>query len=324
VPRTPCFVFACLLFARSALAADELPQPESDQNQPQPSAAPPAPEVEDPRLVRARAFTSRAESLFAQGAYDISLTEFLRAHAALAGHPRQYVTLHDIAVCYERLHRYDRALEYYEAYLSRAPATEADRAEVAAVVRALRSLLAVVTVKSNVSAEIWVDDRRVGSAPGRVVVPAGQHTLELRAAQHETERRELQLSAGETTGVSVMLRKLSTYSGPPRGYFWASLVATGASVVAGSVFGALALSAHADAEDDASLHLQPGDAADRAQSMSVAADVCFGAAGVLGAASTVLYFVTDWSSQESDQPAAARGEARRSRGDFGMALRGSF
>jgi tetratricopeptide (TPR) repeat protein len=335
--RALTLTFLLLGRATPLHASDAPPQLPGASDQPNPTAVPPAPEeptppssaapvpaVEDPALVRARAFIERAKSLFAQGAYDVALTEFLRAHDVLEGHPRQYIALHNIAVCYERLHRYDQAIASYEAYLARAPATEPDRAEVAAVVRALRSLLATIEVKTNVTAEIWVDDRRVGSAPGRVMVPAGHHTLELRAPLHEVERREVQLGSGETRSFALTLRKLSTFSGPPPPYFWASAIATGASLVAGGIFGGLALSANADAEDAAALRLDPSNAADRAQSLSVAADVCFGAAAVLGATSTVLYFVTDWSGAGSERSVGSGGVARRSRTNAGLVMRGSF
>ncbi len=84
-------------------------------------------------------------------------------------------TLYNIAQCQERLNRYDLAILYYEQYLNLAPADAEDRPTVEASMRALRNLLGIIVVASNVAAEVWVGGRVVGVAPGEVPIPGGRH-----------------------------------------------------------------------------------------------------------------------------------------------------
>lgn len=275
-----------LMTAGPARALDDLPSPVS---------APP----EDGALERARKMSARATALFDAGHYEAALAEFTRAYTALAGHPRQYFVLHNLAVCNARLQRYDRALELYEAYLQRAPADETDRARVSGEVQVLRSLVGIIVVQSAIGAEVWLDRRYLGRAPGRFTVPAGQHSIEIRAPLYETERRELRVAPGERRTVSFTPRRLSTYRGPSRAYFWSAIGLTGAATVAGTTLGLLALSERRRGLDRAELHLDTHREANRTDNLALAADACFGSALLFGATATVLYFVTDWPTERT-------------------------
>lgn len=252
--------------------------------------------AEDSRLVEARSMLSRGRALFSAGNYDAALAEFMRASELLRGHPRQYIVLNNIAVCHERMFRYDMAVRYYEEYLGRAPENEADRTQVTAVLQTLRSLLATLRVESSVPTEVWVDNRLVGTGPGKVLIPSGRHSVELRASLYESQRMEVHAAAGQTQSIRFAPRRLSTYEAPSRAYFWVALGLTGAAVGMGSVFGIKALAANDAGEDKARAFLPSEAEAEHARDFSLAADVSFGAAVVFGAASLVLHFVTDPSS----------------------------
>ncbi|HEY8942703.1 MAG TPA: tetratricopeptide repeat protein [Polyangiaceae bacterium] len=329
----PFAILAALVLARLAggegiaAAADEAlpsaPAPSSD-------ATGESTNTQDPQLSLARSFIHRAEQLFAAQHYAAALSEFTRAYELLHGHPKQYFVLHNLAVCNERLFRYDVALRLYEDYLRRAPATEDDREAVAAVTRTLHALLATLEVTTSVPVEVWVDDRRMGTAPGSWLVPAGIHVVELRADLYEAQRREVQFSAGKTQKVTFELRRLSTYAGPSPGYFWAATAMTGAAVVAGTAFGLAALGTRAQGTERAEVSVDSSKQAEATQRLSLAADACFGGAVVFGITSAILYFVTDWSGQE--QTATRRTSQRRraptlrfgSHGRLGANLRGEF
>jgi tetratricopeptide (TPR) repeat protein len=273
----------------------------------QPAPAAPAPAASapaDPQLVRARAIVATAEPLFAGGHFAAALAEYTRAYEELANHPRQYWVLHNLAVCNERLFRYDEAMRLYEEYLRRAPPEEPDRKEVEAVVRSLRSLLATLVVQSSVPAEVWLDARRLGQAPGRFLIPAGRHVVELRAPRYESERREVAFDPGGARELSFELRRLSTYKGPSRAFFWTAVGLSGATAVAGTTFGLLALSSNQEGQAKADVSLDTSEISERARKQALAADICFGAAVVFGATATVLYFVTDWS--ETSERAAGQ------------------
>ena len=270
-------------------------EPSSAESAVADSARPPQ-AAEDPRLVQARSMLARGRALFSAGNYDAALAEFMRASELLQGHPRQYIVLNNIAVCHERRFRYDMAVRYYEEYLGRAPENEADRAQVVAVLQTLRSLLATLEIESSVPTEVWVDDRLVGTGPGKVLIPSGRHSVELRASLYESQRMEVHAAAGQSQSIRFAPRRLSTYEAPDRAYFWVALGLTGAAVGVGTVFGIRALAANDAGEDKARAFLASEAEAERARELSLAADVSFGAAALFGAASLVLHFVTDPSS----------------------------
>lgn len=268
----------------------------ADEERAEPSDTPPPVVLQaDGTLERARAIVATAEGLFLAGHYGAALAEYSSAYDVLEGHPRQYWVLHNLAACNERLFRYDIALKLYEEYLRRAPPDEADRAEVAAIMRTLRSLLATLVVDSRAPGDVWVDERRVGTAPGRWLVPAGRHTVEVRAHLHEAERRDVALGAGKVTVLYFAPRRLSTYRGPPRGYFWAALGASGVAAATGATLGVLALDARNEGRAQARLYRDTTDEARQTRNLALAADASFGAALVFAATAAVLYFVTDWA-----------------------------
>jgi tetratricopeptide (TPR) repeat protein len=269
----------------------------------------------DANKAQAKAVLSRAEALFEAGNYDAALSEYARAYELLAGHPEQTLVLNNIAVCHERMFRYDLALQFYERYLAESDADAADRREVTAAVRTLRGLLATLEITSNVPAEIWVDDRRFGHAPDQVLLPAGRHVIELRATLHENVRREISISARETQQLAFVLPRLSDYRGLERGYFFASAGITAAVLITAGVFGTQALAAHDKGRAHAALAMQfstPELESDRerVRRWATATDLALGGAVLFGATSLLLFFLTDWSS----------GDAERSR----VALRPSF
>ena len=323
---------ASLAFGPTRLAGAEEPAASvssAEASSPAPSADT-GNEVDQP-LVRARAVAAVAEPLFTAGHYAAALAEYTRAYQILAGHPRQYWVLHNLAACNERLFRYDVAVELYEEYLRRAPPTEEDRKEVSAIVATLRSLLATLIVESSVAGEVWLDDRRLGTAPGKWRVPAGRHIVEVRAERYESLRREVQLNAGQVTVDRFQLHSLSTYTGPPSGYFWAAVALTSAATVAGASAGLMALNARQQGLRQAELHLDTSDQAEKTRHLAMASDIGFGAAVVFGATATVLYFITDWPkpgnpARRRPEPSAQRslGVALNASGGFGATLRGKF
>lgn len=276
------------------------------------SASPTNGEEQDDRLARARTIVAAADHLFVAGHYAAALAEYTRAYEILEGHPRQYWVLHNLAACNERLFRYDMAIELYQQYLNRAPSTEDDRDEVSAIIKTLRSLLATLVVESGVSGDVWLDDRRLGAAPGRWLVPTGRHTVEIRAQLYEAQRREIQLAPGEVQAVHFELQKLSAFAGPGRGYFWASAGLAGIAAITGAACGFAALNDRQQGLREAELHLDTRAEAGRTRQWATAADVGFGTAILFGATAAVLYFVTDWSDAQPSDPPGGRSSPRSS------------
>ena len=324
--------WACMSVGATRPASAQEPQPAPPSLKvPAPGAAEAANAEHDAPLTRAREIAAVAEHLFLAEHYAAALAEYSRAYQILDRHPRQYWVLYNLAACNERMFRYDVAAELYEEYLRRAPGTEDDRKEVSAILRTLHSLLATLTVESSVAGEVWLDDRRLGAAPGTWRVPAGRHLVEVRANHYESQRREVQLEAGRRKVDRFELQRLSVNAGPPPTYFWIATGLTGVAVVVGATAGFEALNAHEQGRRQAALYLDTEQDGARTRRWALTSDIGFGAAALFGATATVLYFVTDWQKpgdpeRRAREPGAPRslGVALGTPGGFGGSLVGRF
>ncbi len=268
------------------------------------SQAPAGAEREPTRF--ARELTLRARERFEAGDYAAALAEFTRAYELLASDPRRAALLNNIAVCHERLFRYDLALEYYQRYLREAPRDPTDRAEVEAVIRGLRDLLGKLHITSNVRAQIWIDDNARGDAPGDVTLPAGRHVVKLEARGRLPEQREIEVRARATQSAHFELEPLPEYHGIAPGYFWAGLGLTAAVGLSGAGLAIAAQIKHRDNLERQGLVLPVHEEEGDKKRVGIPAMVCFGTAALFGVASTVLFFLTDFHASERPRASAKR------------------
>jgi tetratricopeptide (TPR) repeat protein len=299
------------------------------------SGTPEAPPTRDESAAvrEARELTARARERFEAGDYDAALLEFERAYQQMAtGDPRRAALLNNIAVCQERLFRYDLALASYQRYLDEGDPSPDDRREVEAVIRALHQLLGKLHLTSNVPAEVWVDGRSLGFAPGEFQVPAGARVVELRANGYQAGRKTLTVPARTLLSEHFVLSPLPSYHGIHRRYFWSGVALTGAFLITGAGLGIRALTLHDQAEQLQQQELlKPGDQ-DKMQRVALAADICFGVAGAFAISSAVLAFVTDFGKQDARRAAgqAAQAKARiqlqpvAGATNLGLRMRGAF
>lgn len=284
------------LIAAVALTASRVAHAQDESSDEAPEAAP----EEDPRFAEARERFLRGLELARAGNCSGAIAEF---NASVAILPRPN-TLFNIARCQESLYRYDLAIEAYEQYLEIAPVDDQDRTTVDATMRQLRNLLGTIEVQSNVEAEVWLQDRVVGAAPGEVLVPGGRHVLELRASGRLPDRREVEVSARGRSTVTFELRTAETnvttnvrnvsYEAPPLppALTVAMMVAAVATVGVGAGFGVSAVLQSEDVR--ASDGRLPRDLASISDA-ALYADILYIAGGVLGATAVVMAFLTDWS-----------------------------
>lgn len=268
-------------------------------------AAPAAEAAQDARVREARAIIARAESLFAAGHYDGALSEFLRAHQVLSGHARRGRLLNNIAVCYERLHRYEEAIKYYQRYLDEADPAPTDRREVQVVIRTLTGFLATVTIVSEVQATVWLDRHRVGKAPGSVRVTPGRHTFEVRAADHESGLVEVVVAAGERKRVVVELTPIDPFRGVDTDVFLVGVGVTASLVVATAVVGIYALDQKHRFRRQAAAahHIQTAEllALEREVShLETASNIGLVGIGVSGVATLILGLLSNWKDWQDD------------------------
>lgn len=284
----------------------------------------------------ARERVERGERLFARGDYAGAIAEYERAYELVPGHPVQHHALFNVAKCHEKLFQYRMALDYYERYLREGGPQAQRRDEVERAVAFLRDNLATLQLHTDVPAEVWVDGRLAGAAPGAVLVGGGRHTVTVRAAGYEPAVFEVALAVRQAQRRRVSLRRLSDVAGAPPGWFWASAGTAGAALATGLVLGAIALDKSNEldarlADPVEALAVTPREV-EEVSDFALGADVALGTAAVLTVTSLALYFATDWRDEpggEQRSPRAgtlAPARLRASAGprSFGVALEGAL
>ncbi|MEM1414554.1 MAG: tetratricopeptide repeat protein [Myxococcota bacterium] len=265
-----------------------------------PAAAQEAPE--DPRadatLVEAQERLERGQALFDEENYDAALAEFQAAEVLLAEHPALYLVLYNIGKTYEVLFRYDQAMTYYRRYLAEGGAEQEDAPEVRAKIQLLEGLLGTIRIAVNLSAyEVWIDDQLVGENKTEVLVPGGNHLVEIRAEGHNPEQQEVQVPARATRELSFELEE--QFEGLPPGYFWASAGLAVAAVAVGGVFGVRALTERNDYDDCVSqsasdLACNGAEVQESIGDNARNADIMFGVGGLFAVGAVVFAVFTEW------------------------------
>ncbi len=264
----------------------------------------PAPDVSE-----ARRHFEQGRALFDGGNFDAALAEFERSYQLMGDREERYILLFNVGQCHERLFRYDAALGYYRRYLEEGGPQARDRAMVDGTVRALEGLLATIRVRSNVpSAEVWVDDRLVGTSPGELHIPGGRHLVELRAPGFLPSRQEVQIPARTTQDLAFALEALHRRQGVHRAYFWSAAGVALASGIVGGIFGGLALDARGDVDTrlrDPVLRYEVSEQDQQdIRRTALTADLFYAGAALFGVGATVLFFLTDWRRGSDEAPGA--------------------
>lgn len=260
----------------------------------------------DPRSAEIRTRYDEAERIYEAGDFAGALAEFDRIYQLLEGNPRRFFVLYNMGRCQEQLFRYGDALTSYERFLAEGGAAQPQGPAARQKIAALTARLATLAIQSNTAAEVWVDGRHVGSAPGEVRVDGGSHTVELRASGYTPARADVTIAARTQQALTLTLDRAS--SGINSGFFVAGAALTAIAAGIGIAFGAGALADHGTIQG----RLASSDETERFQvtgaqiaAMEQAAlfsDIFFGIAAGLGVASVVLLFVTDWSDGAAPAP----------------------
>lgn len=262
----------------------------------------------DPASVeRAKQHFRQAVAFAEAGDCGAAIVEFEAAYQLV---PRPNA-LYNIAQCQERLFRYDLAIRYHERYLQEAPLDAPDRPAVNAALSTLRNLLGTVMVRSNVPAEVWVDDRLAGQAPGDVLMPSGGHSLELRAKGYIPARTEVRLVGRQRIELTLELEKAQTTievtetTGLDPTLFWIGTGATAVTALIGAVFAGRVVSLKDDALELPEVHPDRSERREEVENAELTADIFFASAALLAVGTTIVAFVTDW---DGEQPPRTDGE----------------
>jgi hypothetical protein len=215
-----------------------------------------------------------------------------------------------IAECQERLEQWAATVETLERYLRDSPQAR-DREAMQQKIAAIRARPAILNVTSEPpGAKIFLDGTDTGKVtPAELEVDPGDHTVKLTLEGHVdaeeqvtvtfAERRDMPLTMDspepdDTTGPTEHEERASEGT-PVAMYVGAGL--TGVGLVAGTVFGFMALSEKSDFDDAPST-----DAADRGERFALIADISFGVAVAAGIATAVMYLTKSGSSESEDGP----------------------
>lgn len=145
-----------------------------------------------------------------------ALAAFQRAYD-LAPH---YAVLFNIGFCQKQLQRYPEALEAFQRYLADGGdrIRPEKRAEAEQAIADLQIFLSRVRIVVSVDgAEVLVDGAPRGTSPlaEPLVLGAGHHVVEARAADHRDARVEFDLGGAEEREIALTLEALVAVAPPP-------------------------------------------------------------------------------------------------------------
>ncbi len=188
--------FAALLFVLCVIGA-------------RPSFAAPA----DDALAEAKELFRRGVELFEAGDLETALDFFRRSRTRFASMQN---TL-DMAICLEALGRDDEALEAYDDAIAAfgKDLNEAERANIARKVRALRANVGAIDVSSNVNGSVVIDGRERARLPltSPIRVTKGSHVVRVIKDGYITFETTLDVAAGERVPVDAKLAPLTSTGG---------------------------------------------------------------------------------------------------------------
>jgi len=197
--------FSVLLGVRVAVAEPIEPTlavtPRGEQSEATPAS--------DLRLEEAKAEFRNGVALLDAGDVERALEAFLRSRERV---PSAKNTV-NAAICLERLHRYDEALELYETVLVRfASQLDADdRASLGPVLTSLRKKIGYLELSSNVTGLVVVDGRARGRLPLATALRLLPGTRRVRVVQdgYVTFERTVAVFAGQTLALDAELEPLA-------------------------------------------------------------------------------------------------------------------
>jgi hypothetical protein len=211
-PFAVCAVATLLVAwcAPNAWAQEPAPPPPAAPTAPAAPAvptAPAAPEASSEIRSEARGHFEKGLALFDEEAWDAALVEFVRSRTL---YPTRAATK-DAAFCLRRLHRFDEALDMFEALMAEFPNMPAEDRDIAQ--REIRSLSALVgrieLTGAEPGATVVIDSRARGAFPlAPVRVSIGTHLVRVLKDGFVPFEANVTVASGQTTPVAVKLAPL--------------------------------------------------------------------------------------------------------------------
>jgi len=267
---------------------------------------------------QAREHYAKGKAAFDQGNYTEALKAFQKAYE-LSPHP---IVLKSVGECQARTNDIKGAIDSFERYLQENP-DGADAADVRSRVEELRSKVSRIDITTIPDgATVQIDGAGTEkTTPMTLEVSPGKHTVVLTISGFKPLEKEVETVEGLTKslpvnffeeGERVALEPFPSETAEPveeedeldeeedsgeADYTgaWICVGIAGAGVVAGGVFGLVALSDQSEFDENPS-----EDLADSGESMALAADISFGVAGAAAIVGLVLFLTADEGMEESE------------------------
>lgn len=162
----------------------------------------------------------KGKSLVEQGAYEKAIVE-LKTSYDLNPLP---LVIYNIAVSYDKLHRYAAALTYYLKFLAEGGKIPAKtRSKVDERVENARNFVGLMKIEVNpYGADVRIDGEAPFLTPeGELYLDAGKHGIKITLEGHESVEEEFKVISGETLELAYTLSPVETKieegAGPPAG-----------------------------------------------------------------------------------------------------------
>ncbi len=162
----------------------------------------------DPKREESRLHFEKGIALFEEESWDAALVEFLRSREVYATR----AATKDAALCLRKLHRFDEALELFQALLREFPALPAeDRALADSAIKELAARVGNIDIRAAESgATLVIDGRERGTVPVPPVrVNAGTHLIRLFREGFLPFETQAQVVGAQTVIVQAKLAPLT-------------------------------------------------------------------------------------------------------------------
>ncbi|QQR89066.1 MAG: PEGA domain-containing protein [Myxococcales bacterium] len=293
-----CFLWISLGASLGVVHAKDHPKQRKGRN---PAAA---------NLIEAKQRFSEGVQLVEDGNHEAAIVEF-EASNRLVPRPN---TLYNLGLSYEAIFRYEKALEYYKAYLRQAERDDPDRPSVVKIIKRLKNRLGALNIETTPAAEVWLGDRKLGLAPGKFLVPSGRHVLEIRSEDFIPVRKQIDVLARSTQNIAFKLKPaqitVKETTGISPVWFWTGVGLTVVSAAIGSYFVLRTVSLNDDVKNANPLLPLGEQIEEDRDEAALYADIFLISAGALAIGTLFTAFFTRWTDDDS-KPGKDREHARR-------------
>jgi tetratricopeptide (TPR) repeat protein len=234
------------------------------------------------------------------------------------------VILYNMALCYDDMHRYALAMEYYKQYLDTEKKVSADQLDaIEKRISTLETFLGTLRLSCNIDgAAVTVDGNEAGETPlQEIYLETGDHKIIVEKKPYETHRETVTGVSGKTTTLDVFLEEAGSGSaavagtgegsGPTAegkrkklrpGAFWGTLAATLALGITAGVVGGLNVANHNAFEDtDPADRDRLQDLQDKGQLYNALFLTTLSLACAAAAAAVVVGVFTDFKKEKSSE-----------------------